>query len=285
MVHGCSEPAEPLAQWCRHGTGLTASGAKQLWLSEKAPLQQPSAAALRLRMLLNSAPCPLAPFAGAQAARLRPLGQSAGAGAVGGAVRCDMAMMGFIDVQDYDEDVDCREGPARYAPFLARAKATFLQMRQMAMGSIRYLAYASDVGESFRPVVHPWIVNFTYGVAGAYVIGDVALAGYRAKRDGHAQDVVAATCLRSATFQVLASLAMPAVIIHTAVHQAKRVVDQPSISKRLHPRIIRFGPCGVGLGLIPFLPMLDEPCEWFVDGVFDRVYPRWRDAHSHHHMA
>ena len=42
------------------------------------------------------------------------------------------------------------------------------------------MAYTSDIGESFRPVAHPWLVRGAYGVSWAYIAGDVAHEGYKA---------------------------------------------------------------------------------------------------------
>jgi len=44
----------------------------------------------------------------------------------------------------------------------------------------RYVAYTSDIGESFRPVAHPWLVRSAYGISWAYVLGDVVHEGYKA---------------------------------------------------------------------------------------------------------
>jgi mitochondrial fission process protein 1 len=44
----------------------------------------------------------------------------------------------------------------------------------------RYVAYTSDIGESFRPVAHPWLVRSAYGVSWAYLVGDVGYEGYKA---------------------------------------------------------------------------------------------------------
>ncbi|KAF1830243.1 hypothetical protein BDW02DRAFT_573236 [Decorospora gaudefroyi] len=44
----------------------------------------------------------------------------------------------------------------------------------------RYVAYTSDIGESFRPIAHPWLVKGAYGVSWVYLAGDVAHEGYKA---------------------------------------------------------------------------------------------------------
>lgn len=41
------------------------------------------------------------------------------------------------------------------------------------------VAYTSDMGEAFRPVVPAWIVKSAYGISWAYVLGDVAFEGYK----------------------------------------------------------------------------------------------------------
>ena len=44
----------------------------------------------------------------------------------------------------------------------------------------RYVAYTSDIGESFRPIAHPYLIKGAYGVSWLYLGGDVAHEGYKA---------------------------------------------------------------------------------------------------------
>lgn len=44
----------------------------------------------------------------------------------------------------------------------------------------RYVAYTSDIGESFRPIAHPYLVKGAYAVSWLYLTGDVANEGYKA---------------------------------------------------------------------------------------------------------
>ncbi len=44
----------------------------------------------------------------------------------------------------------------------------------------RYVAYTSDIGESFRPIAHPYLVKGAYAVSWLYLTGDVAHEGYKA---------------------------------------------------------------------------------------------------------
>lgn len=61
----------------------------------------------------------------------------------------------------------------RYAAYTSRIRTAVLSAQ-------RYVAYTSDIGESFRPVAHPNWVRAAYGVSWAYLIGDVTHEGYKA---------------------------------------------------------------------------------------------------------
>ncbi|KAF2455033.1 mitochondrial 18 KDa protein-domain-containing protein [Lineolata rhizophorae] len=65
------------------------------------------------------------------------------------------------------------ESSLRYAAYATR-------VRTILLSAHRYVAYTSDIGESFRPVAHPWLVRGAYGVSWAYIAGDVAHEGYKA---------------------------------------------------------------------------------------------------------
>jgi hypothetical protein len=77
-------------------------------------------------------------------------------------------------------DVDTRDGAVRYAAYAGRTAQIMQRVRPSShvsakilasptastqVASLRYLAYASDLGEAFRPTVPRWVVNATYGVA------------------------------------------------------------------------------------------------------------------------
>lgn len=68
---------------------------------------------------------------------------------------------------------DSTDTPVRYAAYASR-------IRTIMMSAHRYVAYTSDIGESFRPVAHPYIVRSAYGVSWLYLTGDVVHEGYKA---------------------------------------------------------------------------------------------------------
>ncbi|KAJ6510088.1 mitochondrial 18 KDa protein-domain-containing protein [Mycena vitilis] len=165
-----------------------------------------------------------------------------------------------------DEDANTTDSQLRYAAYGAR-------LRTALRAGTRYIAYTSDIGEAFRPVVPPWVVSAAYGVSWLYLAGDVSYESYKARRRGptaleaaHFSEPVriGLTAVERATFQSVASMALPALTIHTAVKQAKKAFD-----KVKSPRLRTWGPTVTGLAIVPVLPYLfDEPVEHVTDRVF-----------------
>ncbi|KAJ6015634.1 hypothetical protein N7540_010225 [Penicillium herquei] len=69
--------------------------------------------------------------------------------------------------------VDSTDTSVRYAAYGSR-------IRTILLSAHRYVAYTSDIGESFRPVAHPLLVRSAYGISWAYLLGDVSHEGYKA---------------------------------------------------------------------------------------------------------
>ena len=65
------------------------------------------------------------------------------------------------------------ESSVRYAAYASR-------FRTILLSAHRYVAYTSDIGESFRPIAHPIAVRAAYGVSWTYLVGDVGYEGYKA---------------------------------------------------------------------------------------------------------
>lgn len=77
-----------------------------------------------------------------------------------------------------DGQVDSIDTNARWLAYGARLQTAI-------RASTRYLAYSSDVGEAFRPIVHPLMVRAAYGISWAYVGLDVAYEGYKTRKAGN----------------------------------------------------------------------------------------------------
>ncbi|KAE8151827.1 mitochondrial 18 KDa protein-domain-containing protein [Aspergillus avenaceus] len=80
---------------------------------------------------------------------------------------------GFYDDIYSPYSVDSTNTPYRYAGYANR-------LRTILLSAHRYVAYTSDIGESFRPVAHPYLVRSAYAISWSYLIGDVAHEGYKA---------------------------------------------------------------------------------------------------------
>ncbi|GAA5849322.1 hypothetical protein JCM8547_006514 [Rhodosporidiobolus lusitaniae] len=177
-----------------------------------------------------------------------------------------------------DGEANSIDSNARYMGYLAR-------LRPVLISSSRYLAYSSDVGESFRPVVAPRVVTAAYGLSWAYVGGDVAYEGYKAHLKAkemapeQMNQVIGLTVAKRAIFQATASMLLPSLTIHSIVRYSAIAIKRQGIQ---NARVRQWLPSALGLGFIPALPFLfDEPVEHVVDSTFDRIerslYP---DANS-----
>jgi mitochondrial fission process protein 1 len=172
----------------------------------------------------------------------------------------------------------------------------------------RYVAYTSDIGESFRPVASPNLVRAAYGISWAYLVGDVAHEGYKAycsnqrilhpelpreatqKHYNDAKTDLTSTAVSSelvpargtvtrledyrtvmaqrALFQGIASMGLPAFTIHSIVRYSSKAMKGVK-----NVRIRTWGPIGLGLAAVPALPFLfDEPVEKGVEWVFHKGF-------------
>ncbi|GMK55765.1 hypothetical protein CspeluHIS016_0208210 [Cutaneotrichosporon spelunceum] len=168
-----------------------------------------------------------------------------------------------------EEDADSTDSNVRYAAYLRR-------IGNVVRAGSRYTAYTSDVGEAFRPVVPNWVVKAAYGISWAYLIGDVGFTTYKAKEQGptawEANNFSEPTRLtlvavKRSVFQGLASMALPAFTIHTAVKQTAKAVKNVK-----NVKVKRWLPSLVGIGIVPFLPYIfDHPVEYATDRVFEKI--------------
>lgn len=190
----------------------------------------------------------------------------------------------------HDDSIE-EEGSLRYAAYANR-------LRTILRASHRYVAYTSDIGESFRPVAHPYLVKMGYGVSWLYILGDVSYAAWKVKaksegkyienlkpwdpypeanpvaarvfKDTHEGRLVDTDWrlagLKRGLFQSIASMGLPAFTIHSAVRYSSIMFKNSSIKP-----LKTYGPVAIGLGIVPLLPyVFDEPCEIAIDWVFDK---------------
>ncbi|KAI6376185.1 hypothetical protein MCOR25_002820 [Pyricularia grisea] len=201
----------------------------------------------------------------------------------------------------YDQLVDgyapeSTESNVRYAGYAAR-------LRTIMLSAHRYVAYTSDIGESFRPVAHPYLVKGAYGVSWLYILGDVSHEGYKAywqnqrtrnpqiALTAHQQRILGSDATSAsptnlepgvvtpledyrtvmaqrAIFQSLASMGLPAFTIHSVVRYSGRALKEVK-----NKNIRTWAPIGLGLAVVPFLPSLfDKPVEDAVEWTFHKAF-------------
>lgn len=180
--------------------------------------------------------------------------------------RYDKDGNGHIDLQEVmnlqKEVFAFQESELRYAAYSIGFARAF-----------RYLAFTSDFGEALRPVVHARIVTGTYAVAFAYCIADVGWEAYKLKQNDYYHEktkekmTMTQLIVERSTFQAIASLIVPALVIHKSVDIAKGIFAKIG-------RFQKWGPSVVGLSIIPFLPLyLDEPVEELIEYGFHHYGP------------
>ena len=176
---------------------------------------------------------------------------------------------------------DSTDTNVRYAAYASR-------LRTILLSAQRYVAYTSDIGESFRPVAHPNLIRAAYGVSWLYLGGDVCYEGYKAynrnlairdpqkaleklknggsaglpaeikAQPGHVApiDDYRSVMAQRAIFQSVASMGLPAFTIHSVVRYSGRAF------KNVKNATIRtWAPIGVCMLSIhgPVLTLLARP--------------------------
>ncbi|KAG0652605.1 hypothetical protein D0Z07_0462 [Hyphodiscus hymeniophilus] len=221
------------------------------------------------------------------------------------------SLQSIVDQADKDENFydELYDGTApastdssiRYAAYATRIRTALLSAQ-------RYVAYTSDIGESFRPVAHPNLVRTAYGISWAYLIGDVSHEGYKAycqnQRILHPElpreaaqeryndaktdlknvageagvslvpgkvtplEDYRTVMVQRALFQGIASMGLPAFTIHSIVRYSGKALKGVK-----NTRIRAYGPIGLGLAAVPALPFLfDKPVEEAVEWVFHKGF-------------
>lgn len=147
--------------------------------------------------------------------------------------------------------------------------------------AFRYLAFTSDFGEALRPVVAKRVVNASYGISFGYCFADVAYEAYKLKKNNYIHEngnkmTMGQLVAERSTFQLVASIAVPFAVIHTAVSVSTKVIENVKPLMRFK----RWGPSIVGLSCIPLLPMyLDHPVEHAIEKGFEKLRI-WREEVS-----
>ncbi|KAF4704439.1 WD repeat-containing protein 44 [Perkinsus olseni] len=180
-----------------------------------------------------------------------------------------------IDTYDYhtkEQGDVLRDTQLRYLAFAQRV----LRVVTPSAKQVRYLAFTSDVGEAFRPVVPRWLVNASYATTVGYIFGDIGYSTwleYKRTKDLADHKIrVWTAAAKATTFQMVASLALPFAIIHSTVHYSGVMLRRMAVK---NARLLQMGPTMIGLAIVPFLPIVcDKPIEHGVDLIFEKWGPK-----------
>ena len=93
--------------------------------------------------------------------------------------------------------------PLAYTSRVAAVMRTMPKLLQSSRG----VAYASELGESFRPVFQKWAIRSLYGVSWAYVLTDITVQSYHAH--DHGKEAMFYTALDRTIFHSFASMMIP----------------------------------------------------------------------------
>ncbi|KAG3003937.1 hypothetical protein JG687_00012014 [Phytophthora cactorum] len=136
---------------------------------------------------------------------------------------------------------------------------------------VRYLGYANELGESFRPIV-PRLVVPSYFVAFGYVLGDTFDKATKAHATAVDQQVssrkrnalVADAIIDTLAWQTMASVVIPGFTINRVVCEERAAKNSPVVR--------RWTPTAIGMGVIP---LIIHPIDSFVDLAMDKTVRKW----------
>lgn len=141
-------------------------------------------------------------------------------------------------------------------------------------------AYASEVGESFRPIVPRSFVNFLYLVSIGYVLFDIAGRTYCVKDQG--MEAMRYFCLDTTLFHLMASLVFPAVVIHKIVKLSTKGM------KKAFPNFLKLHAWIPAIFALCSVPFIIEPIDHVAEFILDKgVRPFYidkiaKEAHKLH---
>ncbi|KAL4096364.1 hypothetical protein PRIC1_009724 [Phytophthora ramorum] len=141
---------------------------------------------------------------------------------------------------------------------------------------VRYLGYANELGESFRPIL-PRLVVPSYFVAFGYVLGDTfdkaSKAHTKAVDEGVSSRkrnaLVADATIDTLAWQTMASVVIPGLTINRVVALSCVAVQRAAMNS---PVVRRWAPTAIGLGVIP---LIIHPIDSFVDTAMDKSLRKW----------
>ncbi|XP_058449819.1 mitochondrial fission process protein 1 [Malaya genurostris] len=137
---------------------------------------------------------------------------------------------------------------------------------------VRYLGYANEVGEAFRPLIKKIFVHASYGVSISYVLADTADKSIKQYEKpvalGGGPRGAAIATGDTLIWQMFASVIIPGYTINRICWVSKKALEKGKVKGPLR----KWVPTAIGLLAIPFII---HPIDRGVDFVMDETYRKF----------
>lgn len=148
----------------------------------------------------------------------------------------------------------------------------FLRTIPKVIASQRYLAYASEVGESFRPIIRKYMVNFSYTASLIYVASDIGINTYDMFQAKKPQNEIALKTTDLMIWHGFASMILPALTIHSIVKYSGKGIDKFNVFNS-HSKLKTWSPTLIALMCIPFIiHPIDHVTDFAMDNSIRKLY-------------
>lgn len=148
----------------------------------------------------------------------------------------------------------------------------FLRSFPRVVASQRALAYASEVGESFRPIIPKYFVNAAYATSFLYVGADTMIHRHNMIEQKKSQKEVRIQTMDRLIWHSLASMLLPALTIHSIVKYSGLGINKFNMFTTM-PKIRTWTPTLLALGAVPFIiHPIDHLTDHAMDNSIRKLY-------------
>ncbi len=137
---------------------------------------------------------------------------------------------------------------------------------------VRYMGYANEVGEAFRPIFPRFVVP-SYGLAFLYVGADSLSKTKDTHSRGGSTEVTIGTFVDVLVWQTLASVLIPGKLINMVTAFSTKAVSNSTLPMR-STALARYLPTAIGLACIPLIiKPIDAGVDLLMDSTIRKVVP------------
>lgn len=151
---------------------------------------------------------------------------------------------------------------------------SFLRTLPKIISKQRYLAYASEVGESFRPIVPKYIINTAYAASILYVCFDVGMHTENLIKQNKSRKEVIVLTSDKILWHSFASMILPAITVHSIVKYSSIGIHKYNMFNN-YPKVKGWAPTVFALMCIPFIiHPIDHVTDFAMDNTIRKLYNR-----------